>query len=162
MHRPPALAAALRLSLVVAPPSAIDAQGAFDWEARVGALVTRAADQHCVSIREAALAPGSELVLADPMDSAAVVVGVVERRRWHRYVYLGYDVEPSCDDRDFRDPSAASERSASTRMARSAPAGAEGRLGWRPRARNYGSRPWHSPTSGVHLRNPECAGRSQS
>jgi hypothetical protein len=25
------------------------------------------------------------------------------RRLWHRYVYLGYDVEPSCQDADTRD-----------------------------------------------------------
>ena len=32
------------------------------------------------------------------------------RRRWHRYFYLGYDVEPSCEDRDFSEPKAPSKR----------------------------------------------------
>jgi hypothetical protein len=28
-----------------------------------------------------------------------------ENRLWHRYYYLGYDVEPSCPDRDFEEDS---------------------------------------------------------
>lgn len=26
------------------------------------------------------------------------------KRTWHRYYYLGYDVDPDCADADFKDP----------------------------------------------------------
>ncbi|MEM7356406.1 MAG: hypothetical protein AAF657_36655 [Acidobacteriota bacterium] len=28
---------------------------------------------------------------------------LIGQRRWHQYYYLGYDTEPTCDERDFRE-----------------------------------------------------------
>lgn len=178
-----------RLFVLVALTSACSATArtGFDYQSRVGLVLTRDAGAYCLTIRAQDLRPGTQLTLADPSDSAAVIRGVitgsvdgtcrgegpgredhfyslrvesqvspqpgsvwfalllpdgvlkasprgiegdidgdstVERlrvctsneglhltiwsgeplvgpRRWHRYVYLGYDVEPSCAPKDY-------------------------------------------------------------
>lgn len=160
---------------------------AFDYQSRVGVAHARDTATYCLAIPARDLRPGTQLTLADPSDSAAVIQGVVadsltaacrgegpgppnrnysvravshdtpqpgrvwfalllrdgileasprgvegdidgdgtvERlrvctsseglhltiwsgeplvgpRRWHRYYYLGYDVEPSCEPKDY-------------------------------------------------------------
>ena len=185
------------------PASRARAQSGFDWERRVGMVVTKPAGSHCLWIKSDNIAPGTAVLLASPADSSAVVTarlvrrrsepcpapdpdipladahydievlssvrpqpgsvwfavlaapgtlvatadgirgdldgdGVLEtlrvctsmeglhlsvwtgaplsrRRRWHRYFSLHYDVEPSCDDRDFQDPKASAKRSPPSR-----------------------------------------------
>jgi hypothetical protein len=159
----------------------------FDYESQVGVVTAQDSGAHCLTVRAPSLRPGTQLTLADPSDSAAVigaaVTGRVDSRcpnqvpnpddrfyavrvdsptaalpghvwfafvlgdsvlaatargvegdidgdgtreqlrvctsseglhltiwsgeplvgprRWHRYVYLGYDVEPSCVPKDY-------------------------------------------------------------
>ena len=168
----------------------IEAQAPFDFSSHIGIAVTPEWNLTCVSMPRASLSPGQRLILASPLDSAAVIVveiratgtspcpedhpsvtsplypvsvrggvrptpgtfwfaflapegalrvasdvvsgdldgdGIREflrictsmegfhysvwsgapltgRRRWTSYVPLHYDVEPSCDARDFADP----------------------------------------------------------
>jgi hypothetical protein len=53
------------------------------------------------------------------------------RRRWHRYFYLQYDVEPTCDERDFQDPNASSKRTPPSLPRAPTAVGADVRLGQR-------------------------------
>jgi hypothetical protein len=177
----------LLLSLGLTYASSATAQTAFDYHSRVGVALTDTAGFHCLAIPASDLTPGTEVTLADPGDSAAVVraaitvpvrgmcpgevpdpndhlyglrvasppapqpgsvwfallltqgtlhasragihgdldhdgteehlrvctsaeglhltiwtgAPLVGRRRWHRYFYLGYDVEPSCGAGDY-------------------------------------------------------------
>lgn len=177
------------LLLLVALTSACSAKGqsTFDYKSHVGVALTRDPGSHCLAIPAPGLKPGTQLTLADPSDSAAVIRaviagtvegmcpgevpgvedhlyalrieshvipeprsvwfallledgiltasgrgilgdidhdGIVEQlrvctsneglhltiwsgaplvgpRRWHRYFFLGYDVEPSCTAKDY-------------------------------------------------------------
>jgi len=50
--------------------------------------------------------------------SAWPSAGVAGRASWHGYVYLGYDVEPTCTDAEMRDAASASTRAARAGTAR--------------------------------------------
>jgi hypothetical protein len=110
---------ARRFVILIALTSACSATAgpAFDYQSRVGFAHARDTATYCLAIAAQDLRPGTQLTLADPSDSATVIQGVVmdslttacrgegpgppNRYYRHRYYYLGYDVEPSCEPKDY-------------------------------------------------------------
>lgn len=78
------------------------------WVAFVGKFETRRLDSGAIAVPFSAAYPNAQVRSCTSHESFHLTVWsdapLTSQRLWHQYYYLGYDVEPSCDDREFRDP----------------------------------------------------------
>ena len=77
------------------------------WVALVGRLETRRVSSCAIAVRLSAAQRDVRIRSCTSREGLHLTVWagtpLTSRRLWHQYYYLGYDVEPSCDSRDFRD-----------------------------------------------------------
>ena len=84
---------------------------AFDYRSQIGVASVTPENQLCLSISNPNLRAGELLTLVDAGKQSIKGIhltvwsgGYPEgRRQWHRYFYLGYDVEPNCTAREARE-----------------------------------------------------------
>jgi hypothetical protein len=89
---------------VVQPPSTTATDAFAPWVALSGKLSTRRVTSGAIAAR---LSPDHPAVRVRSCTSREGVhltawsgAPLTSRRLWHQYYYLGYDVEPTCDDRE--------------------------------------------------------------
>ena len=84
------------------------------WVAFSGRLGTRRAGSGSVAMRLSASYPNVQVRSCTSHEGLHLTVWagtpLRSQRLWHQYHYLGYDVEPSCDDRDSKRPFPAAGR----------------------------------------------------
>jgi hypothetical protein len=77
------------------------------WVAFAGKLVTRRAVSGAAVVRISAAYPNAQVRSCTSREGVHLTVWsgtpLKSHRLSHQYYYLGYDVEPSCDERDYRD-----------------------------------------------------------
>lgn len=77
------------------------------WIAVPGKAGTRRIRPGVVAVRLSAAQPEAQVRTCTSTEGQHLTVWsgdpLRSRRLWHQYVYLGYDVEPSCEDRDVGD-----------------------------------------------------------
>jgi hypothetical protein len=88
------------------PASSTAAPGTV-WVALAGTLETRRAGTGAIAVRLGPAYPAARIRSCTSREGLHLTVWsgtpLTSRRLWHQYYYLGYDVDPSCDNRDFRD-----------------------------------------------------------
>lgn len=76
------------------------------WIALSGRLGTRRAGSGAIVVQLNAAYPNAQVRLCTSQEGVHLTVWagapLKSRRLWHEYYYLGYDVEPSCEERDTR------------------------------------------------------------
>ena len=76
------------------------------WIALPGKPGTRSIRPGVVAVRLSAAQPAAQVRTCTSHEGLHLTVWsgapLRSRRLWHQYFYLGYDVEPSCEDRDAR------------------------------------------------------------
>jgi hypothetical protein len=89
-------------------PNAVDSGTV--WVALSGRLGTRKLNSGAIVVRLSSSYPAAQVRSCTSHEGVHLTVWagtpLRSQRLWHRYYYLGYDVEPSCDDRDVREASA--------------------------------------------------------
>ena len=82
-------------------------EGASVWIALPGRIVSREIPGGQISLRLDERYPNVRVRLCTSSEGLHLTAWAGEplktRRLWHQYYYLGYDVEPSCTEEDFRD-----------------------------------------------------------
>lgn len=77
------------------------------WVALSGRLATRRVGSGAIVVQVSADYPNVQVRPCTSHEGLHLTVWsgtpLTSQRLWHQYYYLGYDVEPSCDDRDVRD-----------------------------------------------------------
>ena len=77
------------------------------WIAIVGKPGTREIRPGVVAVKLSAAEPEAQVRLCTSTEGLHLTVWagapLQSRRLWHQYLYLGYDVEPSCEERDVSD-----------------------------------------------------------
>ena len=80
------------------------------WVALSGRFATRRAGNGAIVVKLVTPYPDAQVRSCTSREGVHLTVWagtpLTSQRLWHQYYYLGYDVEPSCDDRDVREPSA--------------------------------------------------------
>ena len=75
------------------------------WVALPGALTTRRIASGAVTVQLSVAYPDAQVRSCTSREGLHLTVWagipLTSERLWHRYFYLGYDVEPSCEDRDM-------------------------------------------------------------
>ena len=76
------------------------------WVAFVGTFNTRRLDSGAIVARLSAAYPDAQVRSCTSQEGLHLTAWsgtpLTSQRLWHQYYYLGYDVEPSCDDREVR------------------------------------------------------------
>jgi len=89
-------------------PFGYDRSAGTTWIAIAGKLGTRAISPGVVAVRLSAAQPEAQVRTCTSAEGLHLTLWsgapLRSRRLWHQYYYLGYDVEPSCEDRDVGDP----------------------------------------------------------
>jgi hypothetical protein len=77
------------------------------WVALSGRLGTRNVNSGALVVRLSPSYPNAQVRSCTSREGVHLTVWagtpLKSQRLWHQYYYLGYDVEPSCDDRDGRE-----------------------------------------------------------
>jgi hypothetical protein len=89
--------------LAQAPSSAASDSGNV-WVALSGRLATRRIGSDAIVVELSATYPNAQVRVCTSHEGLHLTLWagtpLTSQRLWHEYYYLGYDVEPSCDDRD--------------------------------------------------------------
>jgi len=76
------------------------------WIAFPGRLGTRRGDSGAIAVRLGSPYPNAQVRSCPSREGLHLTVWagtpLTSQRLWHQYYYLGYDVDPSCDDRETR------------------------------------------------------------
>lgn len=87
-----------------ATPAVLESHG--PWLAFSGSVVTRRLDSGELVVRLSPAYPNAQVRWCTSNEGLHLTVWtgtpLTSQRLWHQYYYLGYDVEPSCDERDTR------------------------------------------------------------
>lgn len=78
------------------------------WVAFVGTVETRRLNSDAIAVHVSSDHPNAQVRSCTSLEGLHLTVWsdapLTSQRLWHQYYFLGYDVDPSCDDREFRDP----------------------------------------------------------
>ena len=89
-------------------PGATVADSGTVWVALSGRLGTRRVASGTMVVQLSTPYPNAQVRSCTSHEGVHLTVWagtpLKSQRLWHEYYYLGYDVEPSCDDRDVREP----------------------------------------------------------
>jgi hypothetical protein len=87
-------------------PASMASESGTLWVAFVGTFDTRRLDSGAVVVRLSAAHPDVQVRSCTSQEGVHLTAWsgtpLTSQRLWHQYYYLGYDVEPSCDDREMR------------------------------------------------------------